>query len=233
VIRRSGPILLIVAGIAGLAAYLLDLTALRDIYTAPVLGLLVALVIAVDSHRRMPAGSVVVALLVGVLLASALGVLAFGTALAIAGGLLIVVGVLELVLDDDVESGDSWAGIAALVPRRVGFADSGAHVQNVSITAVLTQAVVDLDGVPSRIIDVRAACWGGTVDLVVPGHWEVLIGSLTDHAVRFSGDSDGIWDSTEERDPNGPPIVVLRTAGLSGSVYVRKQPIPAAVLEER
>jgi hypothetical protein len=233
VIRRSGPLLLIVAGAAGLAAYLLDSPALRDIYPAPVLGVLVALVVAVDAHRRMPAGSIVVALLVAVLLASSLGLLAFGSALAIVGVTLMIVGLIELVLDDDVDSGDAWAGIAALVPRRVTFTDAAAQIRSVTLTAVLTQATIDLSGLPGRLIEVRTACWGGTIDLVVPDGWVVLIASLTDHAVRFSGESDGIWDSAEERDPDGPPIIVLRTAGLSGSVFVRKQPIAAAALEER
>jgi uncharacterized membrane protein len=228
VFRRWGPVLLIVAGIAGVAAFAMDVPAMREIYTAPVLGVLIALVVAVDAHRKLPAGSIVIALLVLTLLASALGLIAFGSALAMVGGTLIVVGLVELVLDEDEEAGDSWAGIAAFVPRRIGFGETAAQVRRVAVTAVLTEAVVDLSGLPEHVVEVRAACWGGTVSLVVPADRDVLIGSLTDHAVRFAGESDGIWDDSEpER-----PAVVLRTAGVSGSVFVRRTPV-AAALEER
>ena len=228
--RRSGPLLLILVGAAGLAAYLLDVPILREvIYTAPVLGVLVALVVAVDAHRKLPAGSVVIALLVAVLLASALGLIGPGVALAFIGGFLIVVGAIEMVLDDDVESGDGWSGIAAFMPRRIALGATGAGLRRVSVTAIFTRAVVDLSALPIEHVEVRASCWGGTVDLHVPADCCVLIGSLTDHAVRFSGDSDGIWDSAEHEDR---PTVVLRTAGVSGAVLVRKQAL-AAALEER
>ncbi|GAA0811042.1 hypothetical protein Sya03_18220 [Spirilliplanes yamanashiensis] len=213
--RRIGPVLLVGAGVAGL----LTRYAGVDIFPAPVLGVLLAVVVAVDAGRRRPVGSVIAAVLVGILLAAAFGVGGISVPPGLTASALLVAGVFGLVGDQDPELDDVWSGLAVFVPRRVELERSP---RVVSVTTVFAKVVVELSE-PRGVVEVRAACLGGTVDLVVPGDWDVLIGDLDGRDMRFSGESDGLWDGL----PKETPTVVLRTAGRSGSVIVRKTALEA------
>jgi hypothetical protein len=87
---------------------------------------------------------------------------------------------------------------------------------------LFTRAVVELTE-RRGTVEVQAACWRGSVELVVPGDWDVLIGDLHSRGIRFGGASDGLWDGSYR----AAPTVVLRTAGSAGSVFVRKTALEA------
>ncbi len=213
--RRTGPLLLACAGGAGLLCWLVGV----DIFPAPVLGVLLAVVIAVDASRRRPLGSVIAALLVAVLLAGAFGVGGIEIPAALTAAALLVAGVVLLVGFEDPEAGEVWRGLAVLVPRWVLI---GGTPRRIVVTALFARITVELSE-PRGVVQVQAVCRRGTVDLVVPGDWEVLIGDLHGRAVLFSGESDGLWDGAD-RDT---PTVVLHTAGPAGSVFVRKTALEA------
>ena len=215
VTRRIGPALLVTAGIGGLLARLIGV----DIFPAPVLGVLLAVVVAIDASRRRPLGSVIAALLVGILLAGAFGVGGMSVPPGLTATALLVAGIVLSVPDEDPEAAGAWRGLAVLVERSVVL---GRTPATVAVTAVLARVTVELVE-PRGTVEVRAACWRGTVEVVVPGDWVVLIGDLRGRNVRFGGESDGLWDGTF----HDRPTVVLRTAGPAGSVLVRKTALEA------
>jgi hypothetical protein len=159
-------------------------------------------------------GSVIVAGLTAALLLGAFGAVAPG---AITAGALLAAGVALLVFDEDA---GGWRAIAALAPRTVRLQSAPSRIE---VTAVLTRLTVEL-GAPHGTVELRAVCWGGTVELVVPGDCDVVIGDLHGRGVRFGGECDGLWDGQRR----AAPTVVLRTAGSAGSVFVRRT---ATVLE--
>jgi hypothetical protein len=106
VTRRIGPVLLVVAGTAGL----LSRSGGVDVFPAPVLGALLALVVAVDASRRRPVGSVIAALLIAVLLAGSLGIGAVGVPPQLTAAALLVAGIALLVSDEDPDGARSGGG---------------------------------------------------------------------------------------------------------------------------